>query len=366
MAVKVGIIFAIYNCEDFVDRCLQPWINLRDSHNLILTVTSGRFSTYKELDIPDRNQKTLEKLATKKLDFISATSGENLIDEDSSRNICLNYLKPHGCDIIWLVDGDEFYTEGQIKGVLDYISRYPDIPAFSIYFKNYTIRKPYFLTPWSRPTLYRNTVHSGIRRFYFDSFFVYEEDEDLGINHVEKMQIPKNVAFIEHHSWTPRQATFDKIKYQNIRYSDWYDSDGTKYIHEPRARCQYDEIDGNLYFNMDFARLREVEIPSLHEYPTDTVLSGFWTNYVRSQNKIEVRSDYNMEGFIMHVKDLRDGRLYDVYEVSINKDYLFWYIPNVTDEVLNQEEFLGYRIELFKDNVLVHIENIVTRIGIPA
>jgi hypothetical protein len=364
--MKIGIIFAVYNCEEHVDDCLRPWINLRESHNLILTATSGRFKPYQDIGIPDKNEGTLKKLANKKLDFLISTAGENLLDEDTSRNTCLDYLKSHECDIVWIVDGDELYTESQIKGIIDYIERNPDVLSFSIYLKNYSIRLPYFEPPWARPSIARvNSPYGRINRYYFDSNFDYE-DGIHGINSVETRKVPKNIAFVEHHSWTNKDYTHDKIRYQEVRYDKWYDNDGNLTIWPREARCSKKSINGEIYFNTEYYSIRKEIIPSLHEYPTDTILSPTIIAYNRLENNIHLRTDYHLEGYTMFVKSLDSSKEYGRFIISIppTDAASFWYHPVISQEELESPDFHGYRIEIFKDDNIVHIENILTRIGI--
>lgn len=360
--MKIGVIFALYNCEEYLDDCLAPWIKLRKSHNLILSATSGRFKPYADLGIPDKNQETINKIAKKGLDFVASTSGDNLLDEDSSRNVCMNYLKPHNCDLIWLVDGDEIYTEGQIKGIIDFTERNPNYEGFSIYLKNYAISYPYFIPPWSRPTLYRNRAYGGINRFYFDSFFEFN-DGIHGVKDIELLQIPKRISFVDHHSWTDREATRDKIRYQNVRYSTYF-RDGIFHEVPEGLRCQYEIINNGIYFNRAFHQGRSMEIPSLHEYPTDTILAHLIIEYDRSENKIKIRSDYTSGGYTLVIKSLDGDRIYNSFDLSVGDNYQVWFIPSISEDELNSDIFEGYRIEIFLDKHIVHIENILTKIGI--
>ena len=79
--MTVGIIFAIYNCEEFVDNCLEPWLKLRDSHNLILTCTSGRFKPYQDIGIKDKNQKKHTNIRQKQ------HKNPNIIHRNQTTNI---------------------------------------------------------------------------------------------------------------------------------------------------------------------------------------------------------------------------------------------------------------------------------------
>tara|TARA_Y100001972_G_C7626813_1_gene314443 strand:+ start:335 stop:1378 length:1044 start_codon:yes stop_codon:yes gene_type:complete len=346
--MKIGVILAAYNCEEYIDECLEPWLQFRDnsSHEIIIAATSGRFSQYKDLGIPENNSGTLKKLTSKGLDFLVTTSGDNLLEEDRSRDTCLNYLKPHKCDLIWLLDGDELYTKGEINGMIDYIERNPESEGFSIWMKNYTIKYPYFIPPWTRPTIYRNRLYGGIGTFHFDSFFDFE-DGIHSIKDIKLNQIPKNVAFIEHYSWTDRGATRDKIKYQNNRHN-WY---------EEGSRCSYECDDEGIFFSNTFHEKRKVEIPSLHSYPTDTLMSNIHISYNRNINRINVSSDYPISGYKLIVKDITTGKNYNKFDLNLIGESQFWCVPSGKSNE-------GYRIEIEKDNHITHIEEIHTNIGI--
>jgi len=357
---KVGIIFAVYNCEEFVDSCLEPWLKLRNSHNLILTATSGQFKPYQDLGIKNKNQKTISKLVTKELDFISTTAGENLIDEDSSRNICLDFLKPHECDIIWLVDGDEFYTEKQIIDILKYVEINPQEDAFSLYFKNYTTKYPYFVAPWPRPTLYRNRLFGGIQDFYFDSFFRFADGKH-SIDDLHMHQIPKHIAFIEHYSWTSREATIDKIKYQKVRYSQYWDKNNNTTIDIPEnGRCMCTSVDGEVYISKKFFTIRGSNMPSLHEYPTTKILDYVLFDYNRLNNELKMNTELEIKDHIIIVRDLKTNKIYNNIPLNLY-EHVLWFVPEVDT---SSKEFEGYKIEILKNGELLHIENIYTKLGI--
>jgi len=356
--MKIGVILAAYNCSEFIDDCLEPWLKLRETHEIIIAATSGRFSTYRDLGIPDKNEETLRKLATKGLDFLMSTGGDNLLEEDASRDRCLDYLKPHNCDVIWLLDGDEIYTEGQILGIIDFMERNPDKEGFSIWLKNFTIEHPYFISPWSRPTIYRNRLYGGIGRFYFDSFFEFA-DGIHGINDIEVVQIPKYVAFIDHYPWTDRGATRDKIKYQNTRYTHY---NGT--LLPEGSRCQYECDEGGIFFSNIFHQTRSIDIPSIHSYPTEILLSNIRIEYFRAENRFELESDYEMSGYNVIVNDIDNTRSYGSFNLSVSPGTRFWFVPSVPEEYLRSENFRGYRIEIERAGHILHIENVHTNIGV--
>lgn len=362
--MKIGVILAAYNCHEFIDECLEPWLRIReldDDIEIIIAATSGRFSLYRDLGIPEKNSETINKLYTKGLDFVVSTSGDNLLEEDRSRDICLEYLKPHNCDMIWLLDGDEIYTEQQIRGIIDFMERRPDKEGFSIWLKNYVIKYPYFIPPWSRPTIYRNRIYGGIGRFYFDSFFEFQ-DGIHGIKDIEIEQIPKNIAFVDHYSWTDREATRDKIKYQNSRYAHNTTYPGEIAPEGSRCQCEYD-ADG-IFFSKAFHQSRGMEIPSIHSYPTETLMANIHINYSRQNNRFDIRSDYDISDYAIIIKNLSTKEEYGRFGLSVSGEEIYWLVPSVPSEIISAEDFSGYRVEIEKKGHIVHIEDIHTKIGI--
>ena len=33
--MKIGVLFTVYNCEDYLRDCLNPWFELKDKYNII-------------------------------------------------------------------------------------------------------------------------------------------------------------------------------------------------------------------------------------------------------------------------------------------------------------------------------------------
>ena len=105
--MKIGLLLTVYNCENYIKDCLNPWFEIKDKYEVIISANSGMFSEYHTLDIPFRNKETLKALSEYDIDFLITTKGKNLLGEDESRNLCLNFLNKQKCDLIWVIDGDE-------------------------------------------------------------------------------------------------------------------------------------------------------------------------------------------------------------------------------------------------------------------
>ena len=120
--MKIGILLTAYNCDDYIEDCLYPWFEIKDKHDIVISVNSGMFSDYYTLGIPYRNKVTLEKLTNYDIDFLIATKGKNLLTEDESRNFSLEFLKKQNCDLIWIIDGKKF-MEISVSKWKDYFER---------------------------------------------------------------------------------------------------------------------------------------------------------------------------------------------------------------------------------------------------
>ena len=354
--MRIGVIFAIYGCEDYVERCLTPWFNLRKKYDFVFTVTSGRFKDYADLGIPNKNKQTLRNLIEWDFDFMSVTGGEKLLDEDSSRNRCLDFLKPHWCDLIWLVDGDEFYTEEQIEKTIEWIQTNDEYDAFSLYLKNYTIKYPFFTDTWDRPTVYRNRKWGGIGRFYFDSWFAFA-DEEHGIKDLEIKKIPREICFVEHYSWLPTEAVKDKIDYQNKRYSGYSNE-----IAEG-CRCSFEWGENGLDFSQTFWKCRGLQVPVLCEFTGPVTRETFQINFTRSENKFTVQADEHFENVLVSIGELNGRDYVGSFSIeTLEPGVIYWYIPGTDQLYEDKPNTKGFVVKITQGNNLLHVANLHIKI----
>ena len=354
--MRIGVIFCIYGCEDYVDGCLAPWFNLSSEFDFIFTLTSGRFKDYADLNIPDRNKPTLKKLIEWEFNYMSITGGDKILDEDTSRNRCLEFLKPYQCDLIWLVDGDEFYTEQQIKDIIFYIGSTPEQEAYSIWLKNYTIKFPLYTGKWDRPTIFRNRKWGGINRFYFDSNFVFT-DEIHSIRDLEINSIPRKICFLEHHSWLPSQATKDKIAYQNLRYH------GVNHEIPEGCRCSFEWGENGLQFSSSFWKCRGLQIPVLCEFPSQINDVSLQLDFERIAKKITINADQRFENLRVEIFELSNSNHLGRFTIlELNPGVTHWIIPGDNRDYEQESTFTGLKIHIFQNSIQIHEVNLYTKI----
>ena len=50
--MKIGLLLTVYNCENYIKDCLNPWFEIKDKNEVIISANSGMFTEYYTLDIP--------------------------------------------------------------------------------------------------------------------------------------------------------------------------------------------------------------------------------------------------------------------------------------------------------------------------
>jgi hypothetical protein len=350
--MKIGVIFTIYNCEEYLENCLQPWFDLKSEYEFVFTVNSGMFKDYRELGIPDNNGPTLKKIIDWEFDFILATKGSNLLDEDTSRNLCLNYLKPMECDLICLVDGDEIYTTDQIRSIMDYIQENPSYDQYGICFKNHTIRKGLFLNNFIRKSIYWMNRYGGINKFHFDSEFFYYEDN---ANYTNTTTIPREIAFVEHYSWiSDDPRTQCKIQYQNMRYV------GPLGNFPENLRCSYiwDKERDKLEFNKDYWTSEgKTQVPMLRENTGEKYTFDFQLDFDRNQNVLNILNYKAVGAHLFTIYDNKGEKIYSDY-LDLMEGINYWIAPSLHRFFDHETDLVYLEIEVTKDEQILHSERL--------
>jgi hypothetical protein len=349
--MKIGVLFTVYNCEDYLNDCLSPWFELKDKYDIVFASNSGMFSDYLHLGIPYRNEETLKILSNYDMDFLITTKGKNLLGEDESRNLCLDYLNKRNCDLIWVLDGDEIYTKEQIENILEYIQKNPTYDYYSVNFKNLTISENYHLDYTHERITWTNR-HDGIKSFYFDNQFIFNDGTLLKDS--SGIEIPKSVAHILHKSWLSSDIrTKDKIIYQRHRYNG---DDGQRPIH---CRCTYEwnEEKNRLEFSKEFHECRGVELPCLHEplsiFSTDLTINYSRRNTIFNISKIERPITGRFE-----IYNGDTNQLLCIHELSLERNINYFIAPPHEIPYDLQENFNSFLIKIYEFNKLIHNEKI--------
>jgi hypothetical protein len=297
----------------------------------------------------------LEKLSKWDIDFLLTTKGKNLLTEDEQRNTCLNYLKRHNCDLLWVIDGDEEYTVSQIELILEFIKKNQEPDYYSVNFKNLTIYEHLFIDYTHGRISWMNR-HGGPAYFYFDNQLLYMDETNF--NQATSMEIPKNVAYVKHYSWLSDDTrSLDKIPYQKIRYV------GSKNQHPEECRCQFEwnEEKNQLEFSKVFHDCRNIEIPILREellcQTHDVTIrfsrkqNTFHFEKVERDMSVEIEFYHGDNGAFLYKSNL-DMLRGVTYFISILPPVPFDLDPNIN----------SIDVKMFEHNKLIHNEKMHLRL----
>lgn len=222
--MKYGIIFCAYNCASTVEKCLEPWKEIKNSQ-FVYSCVSVPFLQYKDSNILEDN--TVELVhAANVMDY--HITKPKFIQETEARGLCLQYLISQGCDIIIQVDGDELFILDNINNILDYVEKNPQAAWFKLSFKNYVFNENSYLEePFTPARIYRvNHTPFRLGKFYNDNNIGYiygygdgltSEQLPFSDGVVKNKIIPKEIAWIKHITWLNNETSKNKINYQKSR-----------------------------------------------------------------------------------------------------------------------------------------------------
>lgn len=338
--MKIGVLLTAYNSESYIDECLKPWRNLKSEFDIFIGCNSGMFKDYLDLGFKPNNKKTLYKLIENDLDFLVTTGSKILLDEDTSRNTVLNSMKDK-CDLIWILDSDEFYTENEIRNIINLISETPEYDWYSVNLRNYIMTDKLWSDGYCPPRIFRTDRHGGISHFYFDNHIIYNNGETFESK--PNYHIPRNIAWVKHYSWLESDPrTKEKIKYQNHRFVGGCSFEWNEFSEK------------KLNFSNSFFTSRGMEIPILHE-TIDSVSNEFTINFVRSENKFYIQNITKEQNLCFRFSNGQDNQL--IYETVLNivPGVSFFCYPSNT-MYFEVEGFNKFKVEVLMNGEIIHNE----------
>jgi len=337
--IKIGVLLSAYNSEDYIDECLHPWISLKNEFDVTLACVSGMYKEYLDFGFRSKNQGTLSKLVTYNLDFLLATGEKSLLDENGSKNSALNALK-NNCDLVWILDSDEFYREEDIKNILEFIRKNPKYDWYSVNLKNSTFEKNLWIDGFCPPRIFRTDRNQGLSHFYFDNHITYNDGENF--DNKPNIKIPRNVAWIKHYSWLNEDSrSREKIKYQERRFVS-----GCSFT--------FNDENGRIYFSDRFYKERGIEEPILHE-TLDVLCSEFTVNFVRGDNTFYIENVEKNQSVKFEFFDDEKDILIQEAELSLCKGVNF-YCSLPGTNYWKTDGFDRFRVEAFSNGEKIHRE----------
>jgi len=344
--MNIGIILSAYNSEEYIDECLTPWFNLKEQYNITIGCNSGMFKDYADFGFEAKNKPTLQKLINYDLDFLISTGTKARLDENASRNTILHVLK-NTCDLIWILDSDEFYTEEEIINIIEYVKSTPDFDWYSINFKNYVFTKNLFIDGFNPPRIFRTDRYGGINEFYFDNHITYNDGDDF--ENKNRTIIPRNVAWVKHYTWLNNDTrSKEKIDYQNYRFLN-----GCSY--------EWDEEKNTLKFSDLFYNKVGLEKPILHE-KIDHFSNEFTIDFSRTENTFYINNVVTSQNLYFKIYDGTTGD--KIFETEMNMSARTNYYIYPSGILFNELEYFNkFRVEVLKEDKIIHNEFIHIKNG---
>jgi hypothetical protein len=250
---KVLVILTAYNCEKYLDRCLAPWLRLREAYpgSIDISAVSVPFAEFPASE-QDRTQTMLrERLFVGEIDWLSCEQVQNGWTEWDARTLALRSAKKDdqgqpAYDLIFLLDGDEVYRDDlfSISSLFALVESMPEIASFHLPLTNLVFTP---VTALAEPFYVRRiwrVKYSWLSasRFANDNSIDYigcksgrkaAEDRNLPTYFV-----PPHTVAVDHYTWLNDATSQKKISYQKARWGEcpycWDSETGLR-------------IDGNFY-----------------------------------------------------------------------------------------------------------------------
>lgn len=213
--IKIGVVAVGYQCEQYLDKVLEPWINLKlksTDLDIKICATTALFKEKHELGFKYDNKTTEDILSNYKKnkcidEFVVVK--EPILDFES-RNYCWRYLCDFDLDLTWQLDlFDELYTEENIFRILTYIKNNEFVDWYRVNFKNYIGDTKHYIEGFAPPRIHWVNRNGGIDKWYWDNNLQYKNKKrDIEVTSVT---IPKHIAMVKHYSWCG-SAEFLKAK----------------------------------------------------------------------------------------------------------------------------------------------------------
>lgn len=255
--MKILLHLAAYQCEEFIDKFLEPWIELKKEQDLSISIGHVCFKENFEQGFPiksaDRTYEILSKYYSNGIINNFQFFNEPLTEIEARDKIFSPFKD---CvDFIWLAAPDEIYKLTEIKSAIEYIQNEPFIETFRIEFKNLTFTEKQY-TKGFRPTrIFRNTNYK-INKFRGDDEVNFiKNDQIIDYTLLPQKTIPIRIINPLHYTWLDNKRSKQKIKYQEKR---WNPPNG--------AGCSFawDEKENKLIWNQDYFKRTGQPIPELY------------------------------------------------------------------------------------------------------
>lgn len=224
--MRIGVLGCFYGCALALPQILAPWLAMKEkskgsAQEFLIAAVHSQFKEYADMGVPNTDEATklaLEAYAAQAepwLDFFYHS--EVPLPEHEVRTIPLKFLLSKDVDLVWLLDGDEFYTEEEIKKIIAHVSFFGMFDYYRIFLKTYIFDGKVWMDGFAPPRIFSVKKHGGALEFYWDNNIRFKDgtDHSTATEHL----IPKEVAFVKHLTWLHAGGE-RKVAYQKQRFGD--------------------------------------------------------------------------------------------------------------------------------------------------
>lgn len=214
--MNIGIVNISYNCAATIERALSVWKGVSGSNGLNVSVSCQHVcfgETYTlgyPIISPDGTIATLIRLEEGGIIDKLEIHQTFPVFEQTAWSNCIPFLAAQDLDYLVMVGSDEWWNPDEIKRVFEFIVNNP-ADYYKINFKNY-INPNEYVDDFIVPRIWSMKRRGGVKRFWKDDLVVFNDGcFDYQTNFI---QIPREIAFIEHWSWALPPLLLDKNTYR--------------------------------------------------------------------------------------------------------------------------------------------------------
>jgi len=221
--MKIGLIYTSYNCQEYIDGSLGPWLELKKEmgDDLLIASVSVPFEEYRGWQDEDEHSGT----------YLLGVSDYVVLDpkyikEHEARNKAFQWLKKNEVDYYWLFDGDEVTTVDEIKKMIKFVKNNELTSWFKVSYKNYIWDKSHYLAePFCPPRIFSAKTYvqgcaAEASRMEWDNDVLYSSKTSIyNQRDLSNMEIPYAIASPKHFTWLNNIRSKNKIRYQERHFS---------------------------------------------------------------------------------------------------------------------------------------------------
>ena len=220
--MKIGLIASAYNCSEFLEDCLNPWLDFKkeSNHELYCSFIHKCFYENKELVLSLNSSDGTESILEAYYDnglLDNYCSSQKYLKEHEARNICLKNVLDNKVDYVWTLGLDEVFTVEEINKILNFVEINSFVDWFKINYKNYIFDGSMWIDGFCPPRIFKVDSHGGLKELYYDDDFVYADGTDY--KKLPNLQIPSSIAHVKHMTWLHENGKA-KVEYQKARWGD--------------------------------------------------------------------------------------------------------------------------------------------------